>query len=257
MGVKEEAKIQNAIDNVAAIMAMEGFELTEQNRMDIRRISSGEATDEEIFAEIIQRYVDLGIIKPKNRKGDNTMELQPEIQVESKQIFEGKVITVTLDTVEVSNGNLATREVVHHNGGAGVVAVNTKGEIALIKQFRYALGKILIEIPAGKIEPGEDPFNTALRELEEEAAVTAQRIVPFGEIIPTCGYCTEIIYLYLATGLNPSVQNLDEDEFVEVFWIPLEQAAKMVMDGEITDSKSALGILKAWTMQTQGLLQFK
>ena len=182
------------------------------------------------------------------------MEEMFENKLTSKEIYKGKVISLTLDEVELQNGNHAQREVVHHNGGACVVAINEKNEIALVQQYRYAIGKIFTEIPAGKIEPGEPPLLTATRELEEEAAVTAKKIIPFGTVIPTCAYCTETIYLHLATGLSPSKQNLDPDEFVDVFWLPLEEAVELVMSGEIDDSKSAVGILKAWNLHQKGIL---
>ncbi|MDL2324109.1 NUDIX hydrolase [Ruminococcaceae bacterium OttesenSCG-928-A16] len=175
-----------------------------------------------------------------------------ETKLTSETIFEGRVVRLTVDTVTLENGNTSTREIVHHGGGAAVVALNKKGEVALVRQYRYALGKELIEIPAGKIEPGEPPRETALRELEEEAACVAGTLVDFGSVIPTCGYCTEVIYLYLATGLQPSVQKLDEDEFVDFFWMPLDEAASLVLNGTITDSKTAYGLLKAKMMKDTG-----
>ncbi len=187
------------------------------------------------------------------KAGDCMAEMY-EKKLTSKEIFKGNVISLTLDEIELQNGNQSLREVVHHNGGACVVAVNDNCEIALVRQYRYAVGKVLTEIPAGKIEIGEDPLNTAARELEEEAGVTAKKIVPFGQVLPTCAYCTEIIYIYLATGLSQTQQNLDPDEFVDVFWLPLEKAAEMVMNGEIDDSKSAVGILKAWQLHKNNTL---
>lgn len=179
-----------------------------------------------------------------------------EKQINSQSVFEGKIIRVTVDEVTLENGATSKREVVHHNGGAGIVALNEKGEIALVRQYRYALGKELVEIPAGKIEKGEDPMHTAMRELEEEAGCTASRFTPFGQVIPTCGYCTEIIYLYLATCLAQSKQNLDADEFVDIFWMPLPQAAQLVLDGEITDSKTVSGILRAKALLDAGKLEY-
>lgn len=179
-----------------------------------------------------------------------------EKKIKSEELFSGRVIRVTLDTVELENGALSTREVVHHGGGAGIVALNEKGEIALVRQYRYALGQELVEIPAGKIEKGEEPRATAVRELEEEAGCVAQHFEAFGSVIPTCGYCTEIIYLFLATGLSKTRQNLDADEFVDVFWMPLQDAASLVMQGDITDSKTVSGILRAKAMADAGTLVF-
>lgn len=175
-----------------------------------------------------------------------------ETQLDSKTIFEGRIVRLTVDTVELENGRTSTREVVHHGGGAAVVALNGSGEVALVRQFRYALGQELIEIPAGKIEPGEPPRQTALRELEEETGFIAANLQEFGSVIPTCGYCTEIIYLYLAIGLSASAQRLDEDEFVDVFWMPLDEAAQLALDGKITDSKTVAGLLRAKMMKDAG-----
>lgn len=175
-----------------------------------------------------------------------------EKQLSSEKIFEGKVFDITKDEIQLVNGNTALREVVHHNGGASVVAINEKGEVALVRQFRYAAGREMVEIPAGKIEPGEDPKNTAIRELEEEAGVKAEKITDFGQVLPTCAYCTEIIYIYLATGLTPAKQNLDEDEFLDVFWLQLEEAVEMVMDGRIDDAKTVSGLLRAWKLRQSG-----
>lgn len=180
--------------------------------------------------------------------------MEAEKMISSETVFEGKIISVTVDTVELKNHATAKREVVHHHGGAGVVAINDKGEIVLVRQYRYALGKELIEIPAGKIEKGEDPKEAAYRELEEEAACRAGYFEAFDSIIPTCGYCDEIIYLFLAKDLTETKQNLDEDEFVDFFWIPLDEAFSMVMSGEITDSKTAVGILKAKALKDSGKL---
>lgn len=169
-----------------------------------------------------------------------------EKQLTSDEIFSGKVVRLTVDTVQLENDNTSIREVVHHGGGAAIIALNEKGEVALVRQFRYAAGKELIELPAGKIEPGEPPMETAIRELREEVACVADTFVPFGSIIPTCAYCTEVIYLFLATNLHSvGEQQLDADEFVDFFWLPLDKAVSMVMSGEITDAKTVAGILRA------------
>ena len=140
-----------------------------------------------------------------------------EKRLSSETKFEGRVITVTLDRVELENGGTSTREVVRHHGGAGVAALNDEGEIYLVRQYRYALDRELIEIPAGKLEKGEDPLEAAKRELGEEAGLAAAEYRDLGYIIPTCGYCSEIIYLYAAKGLSPVGQHLDADEFLSVF----------------------------------------
>lgn len=175
-----------------------------------------------------------------------------EKQLSSAEIFTGRVISVTLDTVELENGSTGIREVVHHHGGAGVAALNEQDEIYLVRQYRYALDRELIEIPAGKLEPEEDPFETAKRELGEEAGLRAAEYRDLGYIIPTCGYCSEIIYLYAAKDLSPVSQHLDADEFLSVFTMPLGEAVRLVLSGEITDSKTVAAILKLKALRDAG-----
>ncbi len=166
-----------------------------------------------------------------------------EKQISSKLVYDGGVVKVYYDRVLTEYGNEAGRDVVRHNGGAGVIAMDEKGDVLLVRQFRYAVGEELIEIPAGKLEPGEDPIMTAARELTEEAGVIAEKLELLGSIIPTCGYCDEIIYVYEAEGLSASIQNLDEDEHLTVFSMPLEKAVQAVMSGEIKDAKTVYAIL--------------
>lgn len=175
-----------------------------------------------------------------------------EEKLDSREIFDGRVIRVTVDTVRLENGRTSTREVVHHHGGAGVAALNDKGEIYLVRQYRYALDRELIEIPAGKLEAGEDPFQAARRELSEEAGLTADHWRDLGFIIPTCGYCSEIIWLYAAKGLADVRQHLDADEFLSVFTMPLDEAARQVLDGRITDSKTVAAVLKLKALREAG-----
>ncbi len=178
-----------------------------------------------------------------------------EETVSSKSVFEGRVFRVTVDEARLENGKIAPREVVHHSGGAAVLALNERAEVALVRQFRYAVGRQLIEIPAGKIEPGEAPGPAARRELGEEAGLAARHFVPFGSILPTCAYDTEVIHIFLATGLREVPCHPDADEFVSVFWLPLEKAVQMVMDGEITDAKSVSALLRAARLLEAGELE--
>ena len=175
-----------------------------------------------------------------------------EKQLPSEEKFAGRVIRVTVDTVELENGHTSTREVVHHHGGAGIAALNEAGEIYLVRQYRYALDRELIEIPAGKLEPGEDPFEAAKRELGEEAGLKAGHWRDLGYIIPTCGYCSEIIWLYAAKDLTDVRQHLDADEFLSVFTLPLDEAAAKVLSGEIADSKTVAAVLKLKALRDAG-----
>lgn len=174
-----------------------------------------------------------------------------EKTLDSKEIYSGKVIRVTLDTALLENGKTSLREVVHHHGGACVLAVTDNEEIYMVRQFRYAFGEELYELPAGKLEAGEDPFEAAKRELGEECGVSATDFTPLGVLYPTVGYDTEKIYTWLARGLSSIKQHLDEDEFLDVEKIPFEKALAMVMDNTIKDSKTIAGILK-YAMLRQG-----
>ena len=176
-----------------------------------------------------------------------------ETKLSSEEIFSGRVIRVTKDTVRLENGHTSTREVVHHHGGAAVAALSDRGEIYMVRQYRYALDRELVEIPAGKLEAGEDPFAAARRELGEEAGLEAAEWRDLGPVIPTCGYCSEIIWLYAAKNLTDVRQHLDPDEFLSVFTMPLDQAAEQVLAGEITDGKTVAAVLKLKALREKGL----
>lgn len=167
-----------------------------------------------------------------------------ETMLESKEIFAGRVIRVTYDTVRLENGNTSTREVVHHHGGACILPVDEAGNVYLVRQFRYAIGEEIWELPAGKLEAGEDPFEAAKRELGEECGLTADHFTDLGVVYPTVGYDSERIYIWAATGLHPAARHLDEDEFLDVVKMPLEKALALVLDGTIRDSKTQVGLMK-------------
>lgn len=172
------------------------------------------------------------------------MHLQ-EQTISSELAHKGGILEVYSDTVLLENGKQASRDVIRHPGGVCVVAVNEKKEVYFVKQFRYPHKKVLLEIPAGKLEYGEDPLECGKRELREEAGFTADKFESLGCLYPTPAYDTEIIYMYLASGLHKSQQHLDEDEFLDVLTIPLDKAVKMVMNNEIEDAKTQLALLKA------------
>lgn len=167
-----------------------------------------------------------------------------EAMLESKEIFNGRVIRVTLDKVQLEDGTTSTREVVHHHGGACVLPVDADGNVTMVRQFRYALGEELWELPAGKLEAGEDPFEAAKRELSEECGLTADTYTELGVVYPTVGYDSERIYLWAAEGLRTVGQHLDAGEFLDVVKMPFAQALGLVMDGTIRDSKTQIALLK-------------
>lgn len=168
-----------------------------------------------------------------------------EKKLTSKQIFDGKVVKLFVDTVELPDGKEAVREIVRHPGAVCVIPVTNEGEVIMVKQYRYAFEQIMLEIPAGKLEPGEDPFEAVKRELEEESGVVAGNIEYMGEIFTTVAIFDEKIHAYLATDLVFNDSHPDEDEFLEVEKIPLTTLVDMVMNGEIKDSKTQICILKA------------
>ena len=166
-----------------------------------------------------------------------------EKQIKNNLIYDGKIIKLYCDDVLCANGNMTKREYVHHNGGAGILAVKDD-KILLIKQFRYPYHKELYEIPAGKIEKAEDPYNTALRELEEEAGLKASKLSDLGYIYPTCGYSDEVIYLYLATDFTKTKTQFDEDEDISSRWYTKEEVLKMIENNDIVDAKTLVAIFK-------------
>lgn len=167
-----------------------------------------------------------------------------EIEIGRKPLFNGRILNLREDTVRLPDGTTAKREVIEHFGGSCVAALNDKKELLMVQQFRYAVGKELLELPAGKLEKGEDPQICAARELEEETGYRAEKLYPLGVMYPTPAYCQEAIYMYYTDRLVPTSQKLDADEFLEVIAIPFEKAVEMVKNGEITDGKTGLAILK-------------
>lgn len=161
-------------------------------------------------------------------------------------LYRGKIINLRVDNAELPDGTTALREVIEHPGGVCVAALTEKEELLFVEQFRYPYMETVLELPAGKLEYGEDPFEAGKRELLEETGAAAKNYRDLGKLYPTPGYCGEIIHMYLAENLTFSEQHLDEDEFLEVRRIPLEEAFQMVMRNEIRDSKTQVGILKTY-----------
>ncbi len=160
------------------------------------------------------------------------------------EIYDGRIINLHVDDIELPDGRKATREVVEHSGGVCVGAMTENKELYFVRQYRYPYKQVLLELPAGKLEKGEDPLKAGIRELEEECGVVADEVISLGTVYPTVAYCSEIIYLYAAKGLKKTNQNLDEDEFLSVEKISLEKAVEMVMNNEISDSKTVALVLK-------------
>ncbi|MCH5194465.1 MAG: NUDIX hydrolase [Oscillospiraceae bacterium] len=168
-----------------------------------------------------------------------------EKTVSSDLIFDGKIITVKNDTAELENGEIVPRELVVHPGGVCVVPITDKGEILMVKQFRYPFQTVLTEVPAGKLEVGEDHREAGLRELREETGAVCEKFEYLGVCYPSVAYLSEKIHMYMATGLTFEKQDLDEDEFLDVIKIKIEDAVKMVMNGELPDAKTQCAVLKS------------
>ncbi len=166
-----------------------------------------------------------------------------EKRISSEKKFSGKIIDLSVDFVLLPDGKKAEREYVSHRGGASVLAIDNEQNMYLVRQFRYPYGKILLEIPAGKLESGEDPAVAAARELEEETGFTGI-ITSYGSIYPTPGYTNENLFIFLATDLKQTHRHPDEDEFVDVVKMPLKSVLKKVLDNEIKDAKTCYAVLR-------------
>ena len=167
-----------------------------------------------------------------------------ERKLSSEMKFDGKLIKVTYDVAEV-NGKEAWREVVHHPGASAVVAIDEENRIIMEKQFRYALNDYLLEIPAGKLDAGEDPLVCAKRELEEETVIVASEWISLGTIATSPGFCNEVIHLYVAKGLSKGEIHWDEDEYVEVERYTFDELLQRIKEEKIKDSKSLSALLLA------------
>ena len=174
-----------------------------------------------------------------------------ETPLEQTYPYKGKIINLRVDKAQLPNGATAKREVVEHPGGVCVAALTDEDELLFVRQFRYPYQEVIPEIPAGKLTPGEDPLECGKRELKEETGASADQYEFLGKLYPSPGYCGEIIYMYLATGLSYGEMQPDEDEFLEVEKIPLEQAVRQILAGEITDAKTQAAVLKVYVKRMQ------
>lgn len=178
------------------------------------------------------------------------MELK-ETLLEKQTVYEGKIVNLRRDTVRLPDGRESLRELVEHPGGVGVLPLDGDQNVYMVRQFRYGAGQVVLEIPAGKLE-GEDPLDCGKRELHEEIGLKAQRYTDLGRIFPTPAYDSEIIYVYLAEGLEMIDQKLDDGEFLEVEKIPLQKLLEMALAGELPDAKTQIAVLR--TAKLKGLL---
>lgn len=172
------------------------------------------------------------------------MELT-EKQVDSRLVYQGIVVNVRMDHAQLPNGHIARREVVEHPGGVGILPLDEEGNLLLVRQFRYPFGRTLLEIPAGKLERGEDPRDCAVRELAEEVGAVAGELRSLGALLPSPGVYGETLHLFLARALTLGPAHPDEDEFLRVERLPFAQAVERILSNQLQDGKTVCAILKA------------
>ena len=171
------------------------------------------------------------------------MELM-EKTLSTQTVFQGKIITVKVDKALLPNGAEASREVVEHPGGVCILALREDGTVPLVRQFRYPLGDVMLELPAGKLEYGEEPRPAAIRELGEEVGLEPGRLTDLGFIYVSPGFCKEKLHMYLARDVKQVPVHPDEDEFLDIVSLPFDRLVELVMSGQITDGKTVATVLK-------------
>ena len=176
------------------------------------------------------------------------MELEKEIKLKSEDIFDGKIIKVNKDTVRCPNGREATREIIHHIGAACVVPVHDD-KIIMERQYRYPFDETLIEVPAGKLEKGEDILECARRELEEETGYYANKMTYIGKFYPTVAYSDEVIHMFIAEDLVKTKTNWDEDENLDIYEDTIEHLMEQIIDGTIKDGKTIAALSKYYIVK--------
>jgi ADP-ribose pyrophosphatase len=180
----------------------------------------------------------------RKRPGVNGMKKFEEKTVKTEPIFQGRVISLQVDTVELPNGKTSTRELIKHPGAVAVIALTGDNKLVMVEQYRKALERTLIEIPAGKLEPGEEPEKTAIRELEEETGYTCEKMEHVISFYTSPGFADEIVHVYLAKKLRKldTKKELDEDEFVELLEVTLEEAEQLIEGRRIYDAKTVFAV---------------
>jgi ADP-ribose pyrophosphatase len=170
----------------------------------------------------------------------------PAVTPDSPPIYAGRVVTLRLKYLPQPDGTSRLREIVEHVPGAAVVAIDADGQVLLVRQPRPAVEMHLLELPAGLVDPGEQPIDTARRELEEETGYTAEHLEPLLSFYTSPGFCTEVIHIFVATSLQAGAAHPDDGEDIELVRVPLAQAIDQVLDGDISDAKTVTGLLAYW-----------
>lgn len=177
-----------------------------------------------------------------------------EKTIKSERIYEGTIINLRKDKVTVQNGT-SFREIIEHNGGAVLAAVTNEGKLVMVRQYRKPAGRVMLEVPAGKIDKGESAESAAKRELKEETGYTAGKIEFLMQFYPSVGYSEEILYLYLCTDLTPGETNFDENEAIDIEEYEIAELHEMVMTGKINDAKTIIAIMAVKNLLGEGQLE--
>jgi len=175
-----------------------------------------------------------------------------EKRLSSEIVYDGRILRLRVDQVELPNGHRSIREVAEHPGGVAIVAIDAQDRVLTVKQYRYVFSRTLEEIPAGKLEHGEDPREAALRELREETGAVPETLTDLGTLIVSPGCYGEVLHLYLAEGLRFGAQAPDEDEFLDLCRTPFDEMLARVLSGELDDAKTVVGILKVHALRGRG-----
>lgn len=177
-----------------------------------------------------------------------------EKKLSRTELYSGKIIRVYVDDVRLPNGKTSSREVVEHPGGVCIAALNEKNQLMFVRQFRYPLSEVILELPAGKLEKGQDPLENGKRELKEETGLTGGGFVSLGKIHLSPGFSNEVLHMYFCRVAESGEACPDENEFLQSEYIDLDRAVEMVLNNEITDAKTQNTVLKVYTMLNKGLL---
>lgn len=175
-----------------------------------------------------------------------------EKTLDSKEIFNGRILHVVLDDVELPDGKKSKREVVNHPGGVTVAALDEENNLFFVKQFRYPYKEVVLELPAGKLEKGSTPLENGKRELLEETGLEGYSYISLGQVYPSPGYTSEIIHLYACRVKSQNTQQLDEGEFLNVEKMPLDKAVEMVLNNMVPDAKTQVAVLKTAALLKSG-----
>jgi ADP-ribose pyrophosphatase len=186
--------------------------------------------------------------KSTKNSGSTVMEKT----ISSQRIYDGRAVKLRVDTVRKPNGKVTTREIVEHSDAVAVVVLDSKDRVIMVRQYRKAVGKKLLEIPAGGVDPGEQPISSVRRELQEEIGYLPNKIDKLGGFYSAPGYCTEYLHLYLATYLIPSRLEAEDTDEIEVVRVPLAKVSDLIASGEIADAKSIAGLLRVMSLGLKG-----